>query len=82
MKRRFWFLFLLREWLRWVEMKVGFLISDFHAFEIEVQMIMDLMGRKTKILVRISSGKDSHGIIKLVVVLSNIATSPKRKTRV
>ena len=60
-------------------MKVGFLISDFHAFETEVQMIMDLMGRKTKILVRISSGKDSHGIIKLVVLLSDIAASPKRE---
>ena len=82
MKRRFWFLFLLREWLRWVEMKVGFLISDFHALETEVKMIMDLMGRKTKILVRISSGKDPHGIILLVVLLSDIAASPKRETRV
>ena len=64
-------------------MKVGLLISDFHAFETEVQMIIDLMVRKTKILVRISSGKDPHGIIiKLVVVLSDIAASPKRETRV
>ena len=41
-------------------MKVGFWISDFHAFETEVQMIMDLMGRKTTIRVRISSGKEPH----------------------
>ena len=34
-------------------MKFGFWISDFH-FETEVQMIMDLMDRKTKIWVRIS----------------------------
>ena len=60
-------------------MKVGFLISDFHVFETEVQMIMDLMGRKTKILVRISSGKDSHGIILLVVLLFDIAASPERE---
>ena len=44
---------------RWVEMKVEFWISDFH-FEIEVQMIMDLMDRKMKIWVRISSGKEPH----------------------
>ena len=30
-------------------MKVGLWISDFHAFETEAQMIMDLTGRKTKI---------------------------------
>ena len=60
-------------------MKVGFLISDFHAFETEVKMIMDLMGRKTKILVRISSGKDPHGIILLVVLLSDIAAFPQRE---
>ena len=73
---------MLRERWRWVEMKVGLLISDFHAFETEVQMIIDLMVRKTKILVRISSGKDPHGIILLVVLLSDIAASPKRETRV
>ena len=60
-------------------MKDGLLISDFHAFETEVQMIIDLMGRKTKILVRISSGKDPHGIILLVVLLFDIAASPKRE---
>ena len=38
-------------------MKVGFLIRDFQVFETEVQMIMDLIGRKVKIWVRISSGK-------------------------
>ena len=63
-------------------MKVGLLISDFHAFETEVQMIIDLMVRKRKILVRISLGKDPHGIILLVVLLSDIAASPKRETRV
>ena len=58
-------------------MKVEFLISDFHAFDTEVQMIMDLMGKKTKILVRISSGKDPHGII--ILTMSDIAASPKRE---
>ena len=62
---------------RWVEMKVGFLISDFHVFETEVQMIMDLMGRKTKILVRIPSGKDPHGII--ILIMSDITASLKRE---
>ena len=38
-------------------MKVGFLIRDFQVFETEVQMIMDLIGRKVKTWVRISSGK-------------------------
>ncbi|KAK9987362.1 hypothetical protein SO802_032313 [Lithocarpus litseifolius] len=37
--------FLLWDWWRWVEMKVGFWIRDFHAFETEVQMIMDLIGQ-------------------------------------
>ena len=43
-------------------MKVGFLIRDFQVFETEVQMIMDLIGRKVKIWVRISSGKYPHRI--------------------
>ena len=30
-------------------MKVGFWIRDFHAFETEVQMIMDLIGKRRKI---------------------------------
>ena len=43
-------------------MKVGFWIRDFHAFEIEMQMIMDLIGKRRKISVAISEGKDSHPI--------------------
>ena len=43
-------------------MKVGFWIKDFHAFETEVQMIMDLIGKRRKISVAISEGKDSHPI--------------------
>ena len=43
-----------------MEMKVGFKIKDFQVFETEVQIItMDLIGRKRKIWVRISSGKGS-----------------------
>ena len=38
-------------------MKVGFLIRDFQVLETEVEMIMDLIGRKVKTWVRISSGK-------------------------
>ena len=43
-------------------MNVGFWIRDFQVLETEVQMIMDLIGRKVKIRVRISSGKYSHRI--------------------
>ena len=67
------FLFLLWEWWRWVEMKFGFWIWDFHAFEIEVQMIMDLIGKRRKISVAISEGKDSHRINLLLLLLSDIA---------
>ena len=56
------FLFLLWEWGRGVEMKVGFLIRDFQVFETKVQTIMDLIGRKVKIWERISSGKHPHRI--------------------
>lgn len=42
-----------------MEMKVEFRIKDFHVFETEVQITMDLIGRKTKIWVWISSGKGS-----------------------
>ena len=45
-------------------MKVEFWISDFH-FEIEVQMIMDLMDRKMKIWLRISSGKEPHHFVRV-----------------
>lgn len=41
-------------------MKAGFFIRDFQVFETEVQIIMDFMGRKTKIWERISSGKHPH----------------------
>ena len=51
-------------------MKVGFLIRDFQVFETEVQMIMDLIGRKVKIWVRISSGKYPH---RIDLLLSDIA---------
>ena len=45
-------------------MKVGFWIWEFHVFENEVQVIMDLIG------VGISAGKDSH-----LSSLSDIAAS-------
>ena len=51
-------------------MKVGFLIRDFQVFETEVQMITDLIGRKVKIRVRISSGKYPH---RIDFLLSDIA---------
>ena len=65
-------MFLLWEWWRWVEMKVGFWIWDFHAFETELQMNMDLIGKRRKISVAISKGKDSHQI-NLLLLLSEIA---------
>ena len=37
-------------------MNVGFWIRDFQVLETEVQMIMDLIGRKVKTRVKISSG--------------------------
>ena len=51
-------------------MKVGFWIRDFQVLETEVQMIMDLIGRKVKIWVRISSGKYPH---RIDLLLSDIA---------
>ena len=33
---------------------------DFHVFETEVQMMMDLISKRTKIWVRITTGKDFH----------------------
>ena len=44
-------------------MEVGFWIWDFQVFKAKVQTIVEFMGRKVKIW--ISSGKDSHGIVKL-----------------
>ena len=43
-------------------MKVGFWIWDFHDFETELQMIMDLIVKRRKISVASSEGKDSHPI--------------------
>ena len=62
-------------------MKVGFWIWDFHAFEIEVQMIMDLICKRRKISVAISEGKDSHRInlLLLLLLLSDIAAFRERK---
>ena len=60
-------------------MKVGFWIWDFHAFEIEVQMNMDLIGKRRKISVAISEGKDSHRINLLLLLLSDIAAFRERK---
>ena len=57
-------------------MKVGFLIRDFQVFETEVQMIMDLIGRKVKIWVRISSGKYPH---RIDFLLSDIAPNFKER---
>ena len=54
-------------------MKVGFWIWNFHAFETEVQMIMDLIGKRRKISVAILEGKDSHRI-NLLLLLFDIAT--------
>ena len=48
-------------------MKVGFWIRDFQVFETEVQMIMDLIGRKVKIWERISSGKHPHRVELLLI---------------
>ena len=57
-------------------MNVGFWIRDFQVLETEVQMIMDLIGRKVKIRVKISSGKYSHPIDSL---LSDIAPDFKER---
>ena len=51
-------------------MKVGFWIWDFHVFETEVQMIMDLIGKRRKMSVAISAGNDSH---RIELLLSDIA---------
>ena len=51
-------------------MKMGFWMRDFHVLQTEVQVMMDLMGRRRKTWVRISGGK-----------LSDIATSYKQRER-
>ena len=61
-------------------MKVGFWIWDFHAFETEVQMIMDLIGKRRKISVAILEGKDFHQInLLLLLLLSDIAAFRERE---
>ena len=57
-------------------MKVGFWIRDFQVLKTEVQMITDLIGRKVKIWVRISSRKYRHPIDFL---LSEIAPDFKER---
>ena len=49
---------LMERW-RWMEMKVGFWIMDFHVLETEVQVMIDFIGRCMRIWVTISSGKES-----------------------
>ena len=57
-------------------MKVGFWMRDFQVLETEVQMIMDLIGRKVKIWVRISSRKYPH---RIDFLLSDIAPDFKER---
>ena len=52
------------EWWKWVEMKVGFWIMDFQVLETEVQIMMDFVGKRKKISVTISPGRESQ--LKLV----------------
>ena len=53
---------------------------DFHDFETEVQMIMDLIGKHRKISVAISEGKDFHQInLLLLLLLSDIAAFRERE---
>ena len=44
-------------------MKVWFWIKEFQVFETEVHTMIDLIGRRKKIWVKISSGKDFYGIL-------------------
>ena len=44
-------------------MKVWFWIKEFQVFEIEVHTMINLIGRRKKIWVKISSGKDFYGIL-------------------
>ena len=44
-------------------MKVWFWIKDFQVFETEVHTMIDLIGRRKKIWVKISPGKDFYGIL-------------------
>ena len=50
------------------------------GFETEVQMIMDLIGKRRKISVAISEGKDFHQInLLLLLLLSDIAAFRERE---
>ena len=48
------------EWWRWLEMKEGFWMRDFHFLETQVQVMMDLIGSCRKAWVRNSGGRESH----------------------
>jgi hypothetical protein len=58
------------EWWKWVAMMVGFWIMDFQVLETEVQVMMDFVGERKKILVAISSGRESQQV---TLVVSDIA---------
>ena len=63
-----------------MKLNLGSSIRDFHFFETEVQIIMDLIGRRRKILVTMSSGKsDPHGFN--VLLLSDIVAFKERGER-
>ena len=57
---------------------MGFGLGISMLFETEVQMIMDLIGKRRKISVAISEGKDSHRI-NLLLLLSDIAAFRERE---
>jgi hypothetical protein len=77
LKRRRWLLLLLlllMERWRWVEIKVGFWIKDFHVLQTEVEMIIDLSGNRRRIWVTMSSGKDSQ-----LTLVSDIAACHRER---
>ena len=64
-----------------MKLNLGSRIRDFHFFETEVQIIMDLIGRRRKILVTMSSGKsDPHGF-NVLLLLSDIVAFKERGER-
>lgn len=60
--------------MRCVEMKVGFWISLLQILDTEVQIMMDLIGKRRKISVTISPGKHSQ----FLLLSSDIAASRER----
>ena len=63
-----------------MKLNLGSRIRDFHFFETEVQIIMDLIGKRRKILVTMSSGKsDPHGFN--VLLLSDVVAFKERGER-